>query len=294
MDHAKRIPQGWIEIKEAGEAIRLLQENGVLYCAAPDVADQMAALPRLSAQKEERLLGRIADLSASIEEPLERVVDASLRGEWTGEASRGARIGLRLVRNILDLARLDYCRLHFAQEPIELVEWFSRLAESCRPRIADRDRRLVRVLPDAERCWVLGDADKLARCVLNLISNAIRFTGPGGEIALKLESVGSDAVMTVEDTGCGMDKSQMRRLFTRSDVSREAPAPGMGQGIGMAVVRAFAEGMRGRVAVKSALGRGTSVSIRLPRLCEADVCTGALPKIVSQRTLAIELSTLDE
>ena len=113
---------------------------------------------------------------------------------------------------------------------------------------------------------VEGDAGWLRRLVLNLLDNALKFTCPGGRVALRLTTVKDEVRMDVEDTGIGMTAEVMPRIFDRffrADPARSSALDGAG--LGLSLVKWIAERHHGRVAVASTSGKGSTFSVWLPR-----------------------------
>jgi signal transduction histidine kinase len=120
--------------------------------------------------------------------------------------------------------------------------------------------------PD-ERLIVNGDVSQLDRVVMNLLSNAAKFTSPGGRIELALARDGDTAVLTVTDTGIGIPEKDKKALFGRffraSNAVRRSIA---GTGLGLAIVSSIIAEHGGDVAVHSTEGVGTTFTVRLPLL----------------------------
>jgi len=112
---------------------------------------------------------------------------------------------------------------------------------------------------------ILGDPEGLGDLLANLLGNAVRYTPMGGSATLRVHGIGGRLVMEVEDTGIGIPKEDLPRIFDeffRSKVAREF-APD-GSGLGMAIVKAVLEHHEGSISVESALGEGTRVRVEIP------------------------------
>jgi two-component system sensor histidine kinase BaeS len=110
---------------------------------------------------------------------------------------------------------------------------------------------------------VSGDAGRLEQALSNLVSNALRFTPPGGTVRVDARREGTDVVLAVRDTGPGLSPQQQTRVFERfykTDASRSAE----GTGLGLSIVRAIVEAHGGAVSVESAEGQGSTFVLRLP------------------------------
>jgi signal transduction histidine kinase/ActR/RegA family two-component response regulator/streptogramin lyase len=191
---------------------------------------------------------------------------------------------LRLVNDALDLARIEAGKLTLEDAPFDLHELLDEVAALLQPLA--QQRRLAFALqraPGTPRV-LRGDAGRLRQILLNLGSNAIKFTEQG-EVVLRCE-LGADStpagvVLEVADTGEGMDAAQLSRLFRRfeqadglSDAQRRN-----GSGLGLAICQELAQAMDGRIDVQSQLGQGTCFRVHLPLpLAELAPSTRPMPR----------------
>ena len=111
---------------------------------------------------------------------------------------------------------------------------------------------------------MLADPDKLRQVLLNLVSNAVKFTKPGGQVAISSVRSGDRVRISVSDTGIGIPADQVDRVFDpfyQVDQGDTRRYPGLG--LGLAIVRDTVEAMEGRVSLQSVEGAGTTVSVEL-------------------------------
>ncbi|MFQ3612557.1 MAG: ATP-binding protein, partial [Cyanobacteriota bacterium] len=112
---------------------------------------------------------------------------------------------------------------------------------------------------------VMADWDRLKQVMLNLISNAIRYSDPGAPITLRLKESASQALIQVQDQGIGIPLDQQSRIFERfHSVSTSRSRQQGGIGLGLTIAKAFVENMRGQISVESAPGKGSTFTITLP------------------------------
>lgn len=193
--------------------------------------------------------------------------------EIIGQITESARQLGKLVSNMLQLLRSDDFRRPVRLEPVLLADLLREVAEQVRPFV--RTRRLEFAVDVAGDLGAFDiDAPKIRDAVLNLLTNAIKFTPDGGQIALQARLDAPDeAAIVVEDRGIGLDPRALNRLFepffTQFDPSRHSSG-GMafgkrGMGLGLYLVKKFVELHGGTVAAESAVGEGTRITIRLPR-----------------------------
>ncbi|WP_157272217.1 PAS domain-containing hybrid sensor histidine kinase/response regulator [Azohydromonas aeria] len=176
----------------------------------------------------------------------------------------------RLIDDLLDVARVVNGKIVLQSARLDLRDVVTAGAEALRPVISARTQHLALNLPDTA-VPVLGDETRLAQALQNLLSNASRYTPSGGDIAVALRIDGEDAVVTVSDTGHGIEPQALERifgLFEQGDTPREHGDSGLGIGLGLA--RRLVELHGGALGASSeGVGRGSVFTLRLP-LAEAD------------------------
>ena len=115
-----------------------------------------------------------------------------------------------------------------------------------------------------------GEADRraLKQIVLNLVSNALKFTPRGGLVTVSLQAIAGALELSVADTGLGIAEGDLERLGRPYEQAGDAVQQSRGTGLGLSLVRAFAELHGGEMSIESRLGEGTAVTVRLPVLIE--------------------------
>ncbi len=204
--------------------------------------------------------------------PLETMLsDARLPGDMRADLELMLRNAQRLLRHIntlLDLSRLDAKNEFLRLEEVNVVELVGSLVESGRPLAAQRHVALG-LVADAPVPPFPVDRDKLEKIVLNLLSNAIRFTdgteARPGAVTVRCGVRGDRFVCSVEDTGVGIPDDEIERVFDRfHQVQGPASRGRGGTGIGLALVRQLAEFHMGSVTVRSRVGEGSCFTLELP------------------------------
>ena len=123
--------------------------------------------------------------------------------------------------------------------------------------------RLV-VNPGAAR--LQADAERLAQLLMNLLSNAILYNRPDGQATVKTVTEGNEVVLTVNDTGIGIPEEEVSRVFDRFfRVNKARSRQSGGSGLGLAICKSIVEAHGGTIDVASQAGKGTEVTVRLPR-----------------------------
>lgn len=177
--------------------------------------------------------------------------------------ARNAERLRRLVDDLLTMRRVEQGLLEIRREPVDVPEVVGAGVEQYRP-VADR----LGIGLDLEATGgppVVGDADRLAAVVDNLLGNALKFTGGGGSVAVTAVHADREWRIEVTDTGCGIAPEELPHVFEPFFRTAEVMHEGLpGTGLGLAVSRALVEGMGGHIGVRSAPGAGSSFLVRLP------------------------------
>jgi signal transduction histidine kinase len=176
---------------------------------------------------------------------------------------RNARRLLRLVGDLLFAAQVEAGSLLLEPGSVDLPELVRESIAPAQPLARQHGIELHAEVEPLARCR--GDRDRLAQVLDNLISNALKFTPPGGRVTVRLASDQGAALLAVRDSGLGIPPEEIPRLFDRFYRATNATARAVpGAGLGLTIVRAIVEGHDGVVQVESQLGSGTTVTIRLP------------------------------
>ena len=174
---------------------------------------------------------------------------------------RGADRLIALVNDLLFIARADAGKLELDLADTDLAELAREAVHALLPKAADSSIRLgVRA---AEPIQARVDRARIAELLENLISNALKFTPPGGTVELRVAALKGNVVLEVADSGIGISAHDQRHLFERFYRSKQTQAT-PGTGLGLSIVKAIAKAHGGRVSVESREGAGTTFRISLP------------------------------
>ena len=179
---------------------------------------------------------------------------------------RQAQILARLVDDLLEVARVTSGKVALKKTRVDLGSLTLRAIEAVRPTAQQQDLDVRFPAGPTRPTWVDGDPTRLEQVLLNLLTNAIKYTPAGGRIEVRLWSEGQQVAIAVRDTGVGIDPETLPRIF---DLFRQAErtldrAQG-GLGIGLTLVRSLVELHGGTVHAASAgLGKGSEFTVRLP------------------------------
>ena len=161
------------------------------------------------------------------------------------------------------MARVEAERFELNLEVFDVREAASAVVRLVRGQVERAGLEFI--APDLrERIEVRADRRALKQMSLNLISNAIKATPPGGRVAFGLAREGEDLVLVVEDTGCGVSEADLARLGRPFEQAGSPDQKAAGAGLGLSLVKALCDLHGGEMAIRSRLGQGTRVTLRLP------------------------------
>ncbi len=178
---------------------------------------------------------------------------------------RNAHAQMKIIDDILDVSRVITGKFRLEAKPIDLVAVVRETIEVVQPS-ADAKNIDIELDGATEFCLLVADPERLQQVVWNLLSNAVKFTEPSGRIRIAVTQEGSRVLLSVTDTGKGIDPQFLPFVFDRfkqADSSTTRKVGGLG--LGLALVRHIVELHGGHVAVESeGLGKGATFSITLP------------------------------
>jgi hypothetical protein len=180
-----------------------------------------------------------------------------------------------LVDNLLVLVRLDSVdeAVPGGSDDVDICSTVSAAVDTVRPEFVDRDQELRVNLP-IERAVVRGDFDQIDRVLVNLLSNASKYTPSGGRVDVDVAIVKRTVRMTITDSGIGIPPEEVPHLFTRFFRASTARANSIsGNGLGLAIVKSIVERHGGDVSVQSEPGVGSRFTVTLPALVGAQAET---------------------
>jgi signal transduction histidine kinase len=183
--------------------------------------------------------------------------------------ARSQRHLLNLINDLLNLARIESGQMEYSTEDFGVENLLAEVADVVRPLIDKKQLTSVITPTDEAVRAIRADAEKTRQIMLNLLSNAIKFTGAGGKITLSANFCPFDPTLVclhVQDTGVGIPASKLSSIFEPFvRLAGHAHSSPDGIGLGLAISRDLARGMRGDLRVTSTEGEGTTFTLRLPR-----------------------------
>lgn len=174
---------------------------------------------------------------------------------------------VRIIDDLLDVSRMSRSKLHLKRAPVTVAEVVRHALEGVAPAMEAAGHELVVSIPE-EPIALDADLTRLAQVLGNLLANSAKYTPPGGHITLSAARDGRDVVIVVEDTGIGIPKASLPRVFDMfAQVDRSVERATGGLGIGLALVKGLVETHGGTVRAESeGPGRGSRFTVRLPVL----------------------------
>jgi two-component system phosphate regulon sensor histidine kinase PhoR len=175
---------------------------------------------------------------------------------------------MRMINDFLDLAQFEGSSYRLYEQEIDFSWVVECTIDELRPLADARKIALAHTLPD-KPVTLWGDSRRLAQVLNNLVDNAIKFTEPGGRVAVEVARDGQDVVVRVADSGAGIPPDELPTLWDRY-VRGRTTAPGTG--LGLLIVREIVEAHGGTVGVDSELQKGSTFWFRLPCMDKPGIC----------------------
>ena len=171
---------------------------------------------------------------------------------------------LSLINNLIDISKMENGKYKIEKEEVDIVYLVEEAALSMKEYIEEKGISLI-IDPEVEEKIIRCDGEDIERCILNLISNATKFTPEGGEITVLIEDLNEKVRIVVKDTGIGIPDEFKDLIFNRFDqvVDSDAEVKG-GSGLGLTITKQIVTLHKGTIYVESKVGEGSSFIIELP------------------------------
>ena len=252
------------ELREANDALQALNEDLQRQREAADEANKAKS-------------SFLAVMSHELRTPLNAIggyvqlIEMGVHGPITDDQrnalrriDRAQRHLLRLINDVLNLSRIEAGRVDYLVETVSLTEVVASILPMVEPQMASKELRFDVAVPSG--IAARADREKVQQVLLNLLTNAIKFTAAGGRLTLEAGTrEPSKAYLRVSDTGRGIPAEMLERVFEpfiQVDVSRSRTVEG--SGLGLAISRDLARGMGGDLRAESELGVGSTFELVLP------------------------------
>lgn len=223
----------------------------------------------------------------------------SAQRSWLGAVTDSGQHLLALLNDILDYAKLESGKIELETMVFNPAKTLQSVAELCSPRAHEKALEIVLVVAPDVPVEVAGDDGRLRQIILNLASNAVKFTQEGG-VLMRLEATGVNQLrFSVEDTGIGIPTDKMERVFDEFQQADSSHSRRFGgTGLGLAIVKKLTTALGGTVSLKNRDGGGTVFCIDIPfetvtpAPARSQRLTGKTIAIQSQSTLLVEALSL--
>lgn len=295
---AERVSAHLVEVtqQQQQQAIELAAQTEEARCLAEELEETNERLQQEAAEAEQARAEAeeanraktefLAVMSHELRTPLNAIAGYAellrmgLRGPVTPEQledlnriTRSERALLSLINDILNFARLEAAQVKFASERVPLRPLLGDIEALIAPQLSAK-RLSFRVGYCDEALAAQADSDKVRQIILNLVSNAVKFTPAAGSIALDCEANEGMVHVFVRDTGVGIPKEKLQVVFEPFvQLDRSLTNVGEGSGLGLAISRDLARGMGGDLVAESAVGVGSTFVLSLPCATEAGART---------------------
>jgi signal transduction histidine kinase len=231
--------------------------------------DQLKQLDRFKSEFFANITHELKTPLTMMLAPLELLIDGELgnvseaqRSTFQSMLKSGMKL-LRLIGDLLDLSKLEESRLRLRVEQHDLVAYLRSLLAQVEVLAQRKGLKLV-FDTDVERCDVWCDLERMERIFINLLSNANKFTPPGGTVSVRLRDEGEAVRVEVRDTGIGFPQEMAEKLFRRFfQVDMAGTRKFGGTGIGLALAKELLELHGGQIEARGEPGVGASFSVRL-------------------------------
>lgn len=171
---------------------------------------------------------------------------------------------VRLVNNLIDITKIDSGYFQINLSNCNIVNIIEEITLSVADYVENKGIQLI-FDTDVEEKYMACDPDKIERIVLNILSNAIKYTEPGGEILVNVYDMAENIIIRVKDSGIGIPSDKQNLIFERFvQVDKSLSRNREGSGIGLSLVRSLVEMHGGRIWVKSTYGKGSEFYVKLP------------------------------
>jgi signal transduction histidine kinase len=237
-----------------------------------ELRDQARQLEDASRHKSEFL----ANMSHELRTPLNAIIGFSevlLEGlfgdlnakqrEYLGDIHGSGTHQLALINDLLDLSKVESGKVELELAPVSVLEAITSGIALVRGRATNHGVSLHTEI-DADLVPIVADARKIKQVIVNLLTNAVKFTPEGGRVTARARMLNDEVVISVSDTGVGIAPGDQARIFEEFEQARHGKSAEEGTGLGLTLTKRLVELHGGRIWVESELGVGSTFSFTLP------------------------------
>jgi signal transduction histidine kinase len=268
---ASRVDSRYLEIRALAEALE--ETSAALRARAEELRVQTEKAVTASKHKTEFL----AKMSHELRTPLNSIIGFSdllieqdgtiapaKRTAFLGNVAGSARHLLKLINDLLDLSKVEAGKMPMNLEEIDLRAAIANSVASTTPLFTRKRQTIELALPD-EPMIVQGDQGRLEQVLLNLLSNANKFSPEGDRISVTTGNSGGAYRIEIRDHGVGISAADQQRIFEEFEQVHTKGVLSSGTGLGLALAKRFVEAHGGAIELRSAEGEGSTFSVVLPR-----------------------------
>ena len=257
-------PSFLLGISEDITEARIVQEALLQAQAEAERANKAKSQFLASMSHELRTpLNAILGFSELLSDDTSDKFDKGTRRRFLDQIHTSGQHLLQLINDILDLSKVEAGQMELHLQSVELGELVQEVRASIEPLA--RSKAIVLNTESSRELSLIADSAKVKQMLLNLVSNAIKFTPSGGRIDIRVRRLESWVEIAVSDSGIGIAKEDLGRLFAEFQQLDAGPGRQQeGTGLGLALTKRFAELHGGQVIVESELGKGSTFTLRLP------------------------------
>ncbi len=170
----------------------------------------------------------------------------------------------KIINNLMDISKINTDNLKLNISNKDIVKTIEDIVHATSSFIADKELSII-FSSNADKKIIAFDEEKIERVILNLISNAVKFSNPGGSIHIKLIDKGGTVEISVEDNGIGIDEKYLDNIFDRfNQVDKSLSRIAEGSGIGLYIAKAIVELHGGKITINSKLNQGSIFKFEIP------------------------------
>lgn len=242
-----------------------------------EINEKISAARKAAEQASQFKTQFLASMSHDIRTPMNAIVgltklmehninDPGLLKGYISKLQSSGEYLLGLINDILDLSKIESGSMELKNEPVSLQKMIEKTVSVIRPQIVSKKQDLQISLEKMFHVNVLGDEVRLRQILMNILSNAVKYTPEGGRISLRVEELETGEktakyCFTVEDTGIGMTEEFRKYIFEPFARAKILENEIQGTGLGMAITKSIADAMKGSVNVDSTPGKGSRFEV---------------------------------